>query len=135
MASSTPTSDGPRHRADRAGIIASTVCAVHCVLVAALPTVLSGLGLGALIGHEAEWAFTLVAIGIAAFVFALTWRREGSRAVKALLVAGIAGLLGARFAEELDAGHEVGMAIGIGAGALLVTGHILSIRANRHART
>ena len=139
MASSTRTSDVTELEAhgsdgmDHAGIVASTVCAIHCVLVAALPSLLSGLGLGALIGHEAEWAFTSIAIGIAAFMLVITWRRNGPRSVKVLLAAGIVGLLGARFAEELEAVHELGMAIGIAAGALLVAGHIISIRANRLA--
>lgn len=125
-----PSSDG----FDRAGIVASTVCAVHCVLAAALPSLLSGLGVGACLGHEAEWAFTIIAVAIAALALGITWRRNGPRSVKVLLFAGMVGLLGARFVEEVEA-LEYGMLIGIGAGALLVAGHFISIRANNRAHS
>lgn len=116
---------------DHAGILASTICAVHCVLAAALPSLLSGLGLGAFLGHEAEWVFTVTAVVIAGLALVIAWRRKGPRSVKVLLAAGIAGLLGARFVEEVEALHDYGMLIGIGAGVLLVAGHFVSIRGNR----
>lgn len=149
-------------RTDRAGAIASTVCAVHCGISALLPAAFGALGLGFLLGHEAEWAFTAFAIVFAGAALVIAWRRKRERHIAALLALGIVGLLTSRLLEgaeghggghhdehdehgehghhgdgaeeDEDSWHLVGGAVGIFAGLLLVTGHVLNLRALRRAK-
>ena len=53
-------------KVDRFGAVASSLCAVHCAVCALLPAAFSALGLGFLIGHEAEWVLTLLAVALGA---------------------------------------------------------------------
>jgi hypothetical protein len=115
---------------DRAGILASGLCAVHCATSALLPSLFSTLGLAALMGHEAEWGFTIAAIVFALAALFTGWRRHRSRAVAATLGLGAAGLLAGRLLEE--AGGPGGI-VAIASGIVLVIGHIMSIRAMRAA--
>lgn len=86
-------------RLDRVGTWASGLCAAHCAFCAFSPAAFGALGLGLLLGHEAEWVFTLVAVVVAAGALALGWRRHRSVPVAVLLVLGIAGLLASRGLE------------------------------------
>lgn len=122
---------GLRHQpVDRFGTLASSACAVHCVLSASLPEALGAFGLGALLGHGAEWGFTLVAIVFAAAALLLGWRRHRSLRVVSILGAGITALLLARLLEEVG-GRAGGTALGVLAGLTLVVGHLSNIRASR----
>lgn len=118
------------NRIDRLGVVASSVCAVHCALGALLPGVVSAMGLTMLLSHEAEWALTAAAVAFAATALVFGWRRHRSGAVMGALAIGIAGLVAARVVEEAGA-HEAGMALVLAGGAALVWGHIANIRANR----
>jgi len=143
---------------DRVGAVASSLCAAHCAICALLPAAFGALGMGALLGHEAEWVFTLIAIGFAAGALLMGWRRHRSMGVATLLVIGMLGLLASR---GIEAGHEhgdhhhtqavahnheasradhhepesvrgaVGTATGVLAGLALLTGHLLNLRASR----
>ncbi|MEM9072777.1 MAG: MerC domain-containing protein [Myxococcota bacterium] len=115
---------------DKLGVVASTACAVHCATSALVPTVLGALGLGALLGHEAEWGFTVVAILLAAAALWQGWRAHRSVPLALTFGAGIAGLLLSRGVEEAGI-HGAGPIIGILAGAALVVGHVMNIRAHR----
>lgn len=84
---------------DKCGAVASSLCAIHCLLCALFPAVFSLLGLGVLLGQKAEWIFTLIAIGFALVALVFSWRRYRSVAVATLLVLGIAGLLTSRVLE------------------------------------
>lgn len=148
---STACATSRRERVDRVGALASTVCAVHCAVCALLPVAFGALGLGFLLGHEAEWVFTLVAIVFATAALTAGWRRHRSRGVALLLLVGIAGLLVSRGVEQAgdahadgghehahaldhddgEAGHLVGTIVGVVAGLSLVAGHLLSLRATR----
>lgn len=111
---------------DRLGILASTACAGHCAAAALLPTLFGALGLSALLGHEAEWAFTLAAVAVGGFALF----SAQSPAAKLAFSVGIAGLLAARFVEEAGV-HGLGTAIAIASGASLVFGHVQNLRALR----
>ena len=68
-----------------------------------LPGILHFIGLEILVGHEAEWGFTIVAHYFCA-------RYSASKGTKAhashyLFAVGIIGFLGSRFLEEME-GHE-----------------------------
>ena len=95
-------------KVDRFGAVASSLCAVHCALCALLPAAFSALGLGFLIGHEAEWILSLVAVALGAGALFLGWRQHRSVQVAGLLVIGIVGLLASRGLEmgSDHHGHE-----------------------------
>lgn len=123
----------PSHQPiDRLGTLASGACAVHCVLSGVLPEVLAAAGLGALLGHEFEWGFTLVALVLAASALVLGFRKHRSRPVVALLGGVVVVLLLARLLE--DAGEMVCTSLSVLGSALLVTGHLSNIRALRRLR-
>ena len=90
---------------DRVGAFASTLCAIHCAVCAFLPAALGALGVGFLVGHEAEWIFTLVAVAFASIALLLGWRQHRSIKVAGLLLIGILGLLASR-AIEMGSGHH-----------------------------
>lgn len=91
---------------DRTGSVASTLCAIHCAFCALLPAALPALGLGFLLGHTVEWAFTIFAISCAIFVLYLGRARYREKPLPAvLLVAGILGLILSR-AMEMGGEHE-----------------------------
>jgi hypothetical protein len=122
----------PSHQPiDRLGALASGACAVHCMLSGILPEALAAVGLGALLGHEFEWGFTLAALVLAAGAMNLGWRKHRSRPVVALLGGGIVALVFARLLE--DAGEMVCISLSIVGGTLLVTGHFSNIRASRRS--
>jgi hypothetical protein len=128
----------PDQPIDRFGALASTLCAVHCVVSAFLPELLATVGLGVLLGHESEWGFTLVALGLASAALWLGWRKHRSVPVLLLFGAGIAALLLARLLED-GLGELVGTTLSVVAGLTLVGGHFWNSRAGRragvHART
>jgi len=90
---------------DRFGAVASSLCAIHCALCALMPAALGALGLGALLGHNAEWVFTLIAIAFALSALALGWRRHRSKWVVGVLTLGVVGLLVSR-GLEMGSGHH-----------------------------
>ena len=92
-------------RVDRFGAVASSLCAAHCALCALLPAAFGALGLGFLLGHEAEWLFTLVAVGFAAGALFLGWRQHHSLPIAGLLAIGILGLFASR-GLEMSSGHH-----------------------------
>lgn len=135
---------------DRVGMVASTACAAHCALGAALPSLLGAFGLGALLSPEAEWALTLIAVALALIAVRAGYRRHRVRHVGALLFVGVIGLVLARGIEGAGGHHEsdgehhhasehaplhlVGTVVGVAAGLLLVLGHVLNARATRCCR-
>ena len=86
-------------KVDRFGAVASSLCAAHCALCALLPAAFSALGLGFLMGHEAEWVFTLIAVVLGLCALVLGWRQHRSFRVAGLLAIGIVGLLASRGLE------------------------------------
>jgi len=106
--SSVTTDPGGTDGLDRAGAVASSLCAAHCAVCALLPAAFGALGMGVLLGHEAEWVFTLIAVVFAAGALVLGWRRHRSIRVAGLLGLGIVGLLASRGLEMGEAHPEHG---------------------------
>lgn len=147
---------------DNVGTFASGICAVHCGLAAFLPGLFTMVGLDMLAGHEAEWGFTIVAIGFALGAMILGWQKHRTPQIVGLFAAGIIGLLASRFLEEMGehGGHGeqahhaqkaeqekhgeekdahgdhhdlgLGIVLGLGSGALLVFSHIKNAAAVRN---
>ena len=95
-----------KYRVDRFGQVASTLCAVHCALCGFVPVVFTALGLGAMISHEAEWLFTLVAAALGAVAITLAWRQHRSLRIMGILAVGILGLLASRGLEMASVDHH-----------------------------
>lgn len=135
---------------DSVGMVASTLCTVHCLVVAVGPGLLGAAGLGLLLREGAEWVFSLSAVGLAIAALAVGWQRHRSWKAGALLLAGVLALLAARATEHAphDAhGHEQkasavaarhadehddglgGEWLSLAAGVLLVSGHLENRRA------
>ena len=72
-------------RVDRVGVVASTLCAIHCALCALLPSIFGALGIGFLLGQGAELVFTLVAIGFAMMALAVGWKSHGTKGILILM--------------------------------------------------
>ena len=100
MTASVRPSLSRNERVDRLGVFASSLCAAHCGLSALLPAAFGALGLGALLGHEAEWVFTLIAVTLGLGALVVGWRRHRSRLAAAILLLGVLGLLASRVVES-----------------------------------
>ena len=75
----------PSELTDRVGSLASSICAIHCAICGLLPVAFTTLGLGFLLGHEAEWILSITAIVLGLGALGLGWRQHRSRWVAALL--------------------------------------------------
>ena len=102
---SNPETEGNKsgEQLDRWGAVASTACALHCAACAFVPAMFAVLGLDILLGHEAEWGLTLLAVGIGVAALGIGWRRHKNMTVLAVISIGIVGLLVAR---SLEGGHH-----------------------------
>ena len=121
---------GNRVALDRLGTIASSVCALHCVLCSLAPALLTLLGLGVLVSHEAEWGFTFVAALLAIAAAIKGYCPCGSWKVPAMLLTGVVVLFIARFNEALGMGIPEVFITVVG-GSILVGGHLANLRACR----
>lgn len=90
---------------DKLGKFASGLCALHCGLSAFLPGLFAMVGLEMLMGHEAEWVFTIIAVIFALGAMLIGWQKHRTPLIAGLFAVGIIGLLGSRFLEEME-GHE-----------------------------
>lgn len=79
-----------------------------------------------LIGHEAEWAFTLIASSLALIAAIYGWRRHRLWTAASALSLGALLLILVRVMEE-DVPHELGLAMSFLAGGFLVSGHLMNI--------
>lgn len=121
----------PRPVADTLGVLAASVCALHCV---ALPVLLSAaplLPLSSLLDPWVEWALVGTSLLIGAVSFRDGVRSTIHRAPLALFLAGMSVLLMVRVLVDEDA--PVIERVGLVAGAsLIASAHVL--RARRAAR-
>jgi hypothetical protein len=116
----------PRAWLDRLGIGASTLCAVHCVVLALLA---GGLPAGAeWVGEAMDLPMTGGAIAIAGLALAPGYRRHRWPMPVALAAFGAAALLGSRMpglSDEVELGASL-------VGALsFVVAHLANLRAHR----
>lgn len=112
---------------DRLGSLASATCAAHCFVLAALPSLISVLGLEVLAHEGFEWGFFALAIGFALVAALLGYRIHRTRWLLTGFGAGMLVLIAGRFGEAF-ALYEGGAVLAVVGGALLATSHILSLR-------
>lgn len=115
---------------DRFGGLASAVCAVHCLLLAFLPSVLPLLGLGFLANETYEWVFFVAAVSMAALAAVFGYRAHRTPWVVVGLALGTLVLVTGRLGEAL-ALFEGGSVVSIAGGALLCATHIASLARGR----
>lgn len=115
-----------RDRLDRAGIVLSGLCALHCLLSIVL---VAGLGIGgqALLAPEVHHVGLVLAIVVGAVTLGFGMARHGRRGPLAIGSAGVALMVGA-----LAVGHGVDEAVLTIAGVGLVAlAHIGNLRQAR----
>jgi hypothetical protein len=94
------------NRWDRAGILVSGACAVHCALLPLLIAAVPVLGLGRLLDERVEWFFIITtgAVGVTAHLRAY-WRDHRHVMPGLIFAAGFSSVLGARLFLE---SHRLG---------------------------
>ena len=118
----------PLGRADRLGLAASFLCALHCALLPVVITLLPSLGVAAGLGDRFEEGFVVFASLLGLFTLASGYRRH--RAVRALwlLVPGLVvlwvGVLYAPLHHSLVP-HALAMTLG---GSLVGLAHLANLR-------
>lgn len=116
-----------QERVDRAGIVISTACAVHCAVGTAL---VAAPGLGRLFADERiEGGFAAVALLVAVCALSTGFRRHRQAGPVVLGLVGVAALGAARLVEIASRRTEVFVSIA-GAG-LLIGAHLWNLRTIR----
>lgn len=122
--------------ADSVGSTAAMFCAIHCALLPVMIALLPALGLGALTSSTFEWAFVVLASGLA---LASLWHGYRKHRIYHALAFLLPGLL-AVWAGILIPGlhhsvipHAITMSVG---GILISVAHIINLRlTSRNAAT
>ena len=84
---------------DKIGMAGSSLCALHCVICAFVPGLLTILGLEAFVSHQFEWGLTIFAVTFASFAMWVGFNKHQSKRVATLFLVGIVGLLLSRYLE------------------------------------
>ncbi len=85
--------------ADRLGTCASSLCAVHCLLMPVLITILPTIGVGFLASSKFEWMMIAIASFFGVFACIQGFKKHQRAITFILLIAGIAILLCSRLAH------------------------------------
>lgn len=123
-AASSPTLARPDERMDRVGILASTLCAAHCLAAAVLAAAAPALRF--IERPELEWGFVLAALSIAGVALQRGRRRHGAWSPLLLAASGASMLVVARLAE-LPSEH-VETAASVAGATLIIAGHGSNLR-------
>lgn len=83
-----------------------------------------------MVGAQAEWGFTVLAVLFGTAALVISWRRRRTPLLVVLFGLGIAGVLAARVMEEAEI-HGSGTVVGVLAGLALVAAHLLSLGFSR----
>lgn len=120
------------HKADRLGVVASTLCAIHCALLPVAAALLPALGLGAGGWVDLDQGFVIFASILAISTLGLGWRRHRAYRAFALLVPGLVLVWSGAFSplHDHDARHLLVMTVG---GVLLALAHLVNLRLTHRA--
>lgn len=121
--------------ADAAGVAVSLACGIHCLLTPILLLVLPSLG-EAFHHPFVHRAIAVVVTGIAAWALWRGYRRHGHRLPLTAGLIGLTAIWAALFLPHEAHAHEhfhlpVGTVVTMFGSLLLITGHLLNIRACR----
>ncbi len=117
---------------DRIGMAASSLCAVHCILMPWVIMVMPVIAGTILTNATAENVFVGVSMCLAAFCGLSGCRKHGQWLVMGIMAAGAIVLLGTRFTaphvchlEDISWSHALGSTLG---GGLLAASHFLNLK-------
>jgi len=114
---------------DRAGVCASTLCAVHCAAGAVLASAVGVGYAGGLVSDErVEAVLAVIAVALALVALTQGFRTHGARAPVALGAVGLTLLASSRL---LEFGSWIEPGLSIGGAFLLVGAHLVNLRARR----
>lgn len=110
---------------DKVGMFSSATCAVHCILLPFLITILPLYGLSFIVDESFEIAMLLLSIILAILSLCLGYKTHKNKKMFFLFSAGISLLLLGRFAHENNWG--IGSLIILFLGGLMISGsHIIN---------
>lgn len=114
------------NRWDRAGMLVSVACAVHCTLLPLLIAAVPMLGLARLLDERVEWASIVTTALVGAIAHVRAYRRDHRHVAPGLIFAcGFSFVLCARLVLE---SHRLGpYAVGLG-GVLAAASHWANLR-------
>nr|WP_225444698.1 MerC domain-containing protein [Pseudomarimonas arenosa] len=114
-------------RGDRLGMVASTLCAVHCALLPILIAMLPSLGLGLLGRADLDQAFVLFASLLALTTLTQGYRRHRTFRAWWFLLPGVA-LLWVGAYTSLHTHGVLHTSLMVAGGSLLATAHWVNLR-------
>lgn len=119
---------------DRVGLIASSACAVHCMLMPFVVGLLPLLGLGALANERTEWLLVIAALCVGLVSLLPSYFRQHRRVrALALFASGLGLIFTARLLAEEKAHIEVPVVV---AGACLIAAaHFVNLKLCRSCRS
>lgn len=118
---------GSRSWLDAAGVVVSVTCGVHCAASGVFLSVLALAGIAESDVAWLEWGFVSTTAVIGGWALRAGWRRHRRSAPSVLFLAGLTGLLIARWLGEAAGVWEVGWIVA-GAAAISVA-HVVNARA------
>lgn len=118
---------------DRAGGVASALCALHCLTVSLAPALIGLIGAGFLRSELFEWGFFGAAVVLALLAAVAGYRRHRHAGVLAGFTVGLVILAAARFGEASGL-LEHTLVLAVLGGGVLVGSHVMSARALRAHR-
>jgi hypothetical protein len=111
---------------DRAGLVVSAACAVHCAVLPALLAAVSVVGLGQLLDDRVEWSFIVVSAVIGSTAHLRAYRQNHRHAMPGLIfVAGFLIVLGSRLLLE---SHPLTPWAAVIGGALAAASHYANLK-------
>lgn len=127
-----PITHSSLRKADRLGLAASVLCAVHCALLPLAVALLPALGLNVGGWIDFDQAFVVFATVLGVTTLTVGYRRHRAFRAWALLLPGLALVWGGAFTRLHDHGLAHA-AIMVAGGLLLAAAHLVNLRLS-HAR-
>ena len=112
---------------DRFGGVASAICALHCLTISLIPSLLSNVQFFSSYNEILEWGFFSFALFFALSSLLLHWKKHKNIIVFVGLILGVCLLTLGRMSEAMSL-FEGGGVLSIIGGAVLFISHFLGIR-------
>lgn len=112
---------------DRFGGVASAICALHCLTISFIPSLLSNVQFFSSYNEILEWGFFSFALFFALSSLLFNWKKHKNIIVLIGLISGICFLSLGRMSEAMSL-FEGGGVLSIIGGVVLFISHFLGIR-------